>query len=78
MSGRRLEGKNAVISGGAAGVGGAASEIFAGEGAHVAIVDIQEEVGRALAEKFAKTAARRSSSRRMCRRAMRWRPPYRR
>jgi NAD(P)-dependent dehydrogenase (short-subunit alcohol dehydrogenase family) len=48
----RLEGKNAVISGGAAGVGGAASEIFAGEGAHVAIVDIQEEVGRALAERI--------------------------
>ena len=50
MSDRRLEGKNAVISGGAAGVGGAASEIFAAQGAHVAIIDIQEEVGTALAE----------------------------
>ena len=50
MPTRRLEGKNAVISGGAAGVGGAASEIFAREGANVAIVDIQEEVGAALAE----------------------------
>ena len=50
MSNGRLEGKNAVISGGAAGVGGAASEIFAREGAQVAIVDIQEEVGQALAE----------------------------
>ena len=52
MPGRRLEGKNAVISGGAAGVGGAASEIFSGEGAHVAIIDIQEEVGAALADKI--------------------------
>ena len=49
MSDRRLEGKNAVISGGAAGVGGAASKIFAAQGAHVAIIDIQEEVGTALA-----------------------------
>jgi NAD(P)-dependent dehydrogenase (short-subunit alcohol dehydrogenase family) len=49
MAGGRLDGKNAVISGGAAGVGGAASEIFAGEGANVAIIDIQEEVGTELA-----------------------------
>jgi len=33
MSEGRLEGKNVVVSGGAAGVGGAASEIFASEGA---------------------------------------------
>jgi len=52
MSGKRLDGLNAVISGGAAGVGGAASEIFAVEGANVAIVDIQEEVGTALADKI--------------------------
>ena len=52
MSGGRLEGKNAVISGGAAGVGGAASEIFSAEGAYVAIVDIQVEVGTALADKI--------------------------
>ncbi len=52
MSGGRLEGKNAVISGGAAGVGGAASKIFSGEGANVAIIDIQEEVGAALAAKI--------------------------
>lgn len=48
----RLEGKNVVISGGAAGAGGAASEIFAREGANVAIVDIQEEAGSALASKI--------------------------
>jgi NAD(P)-dependent dehydrogenase (short-subunit alcohol dehydrogenase family) len=52
MPGLRLEGKHAVVSGGAAGAGGAASEVFAREGAHVLIVDIQEDAGRALAEKI--------------------------
>ena len=52
MSTARLEGQNAIVSGGAAGVGGAASEIFAREGAHVAIVDIQVDAGRELAEKI--------------------------
>jgi NAD(P)-dependent dehydrogenase (short-subunit alcohol dehydrogenase family) len=55
MSEGRLEGKNVVISGGAAGVGGAASKIFASEGAYVAIVDVQEEVGVNLAERINKT-----------------------
>ncbi len=58
MSGGRLESKNAVISGGAAGVGGAASEIFSGEGANVAIIDIQEEVGTALADKICQNDGR--------------------
>ena len=57
MSSKRLEGKNAVISGGAAGVGGAASEIFAAEGANVAIIDIQEDVGMALAEEICRGGA---------------------
>ena len=48
----RLEGKNVVISGGAAGAGGAASEVFAREGGHVAIVDVQEKVGSNLAERI--------------------------
>jgi NAD(P)-dependent dehydrogenase (short-subunit alcohol dehydrogenase family) len=49
MSGR-LEGQNAVVSGGAAGAGGAASDLFAREGAHVAIVDVQEEAGQKRAD----------------------------
>lgn len=52
MSGLRLEGKNAIVSGGAAGAGGAASEIFSREGANVIIVDIQEDAGKALAQKI--------------------------
>ena len=45
MTKGRLEGKNVIVSGGAAGAGGAASEIFAREGAHVAIVDVQKKSG---------------------------------
>ena len=52
MNKGRLEGKNAIVSGGAAGAGGAASEIFAREGAFVAIVDIQEKVGADLANRI--------------------------
>jgi len=52
MSGNRLEGMNVVISGGAAGVGGSASEIFSAEGANIAIVDIQEDAGNTLADKI--------------------------
>ena len=45
MTKGRLEGKNVIVSGGAAGAGGAASEIFAREGGHIAIVDVQEKAG---------------------------------
>lgn len=54
----RLEGQNAIVSGGAAGVGGAASEIFAREGAHVAIVDIQVDAGQELADKICQAGGR--------------------
>jgi len=48
--GERLKGKVAVISGGATGAGGAASRMFAAEGARVAVVDINAEAAHATAQ----------------------------
>ena len=47
MSGR-LAGKITVISGGATGMGGAPSKLFAAEGAKIGVVDRNEEAGRAV------------------------------
>lgn len=44
----RLLGKIALISGGATGMGGASSKLFAAEGAKIGVVDRNEEAGRAL------------------------------
>ena len=45
----RLEGKVAIVSGGATGMGGAASKLFAAEGAKVAIIDRNEAAAAEMA-----------------------------
>jgi NAD(P)-dependent dehydrogenase (short-subunit alcohol dehydrogenase family) len=48
----RLQGKIALISGGATGMGGASSKMFAAEGAKVGVVDRNEEAGRAVVDEI--------------------------
>ena len=49
MSGR-LSGKVALVSGGASGIGAAHARIFAAEGAKVVVGDIQDEMGKGVAD----------------------------
>ncbi len=48
----RLQGKIAVVTGGASGIGLATVERFAAEGARVLVADVQEEAGRAVAQRL--------------------------
>ncbi|MGW2341354.1 SDR family NAD(P)-dependent oxidoreductase [Streptomyces sp. NPDC001661] len=44
-----LQGKTAVVTGGASGIGGAITRLFVARGARVVVVDLQEEAGEAIA-----------------------------
>ncbi|KFK37464.1 hypothetical protein AALP_AA4G260500 [Arabis alpina] len=46
MSGRRLEGKIVIITGGASGIGAESVRLFTEHGAQVVIVDVQDELGQ--------------------------------
>ena len=49
---RRLEGRTAIVTGGASGIGAASVRLFHAEGARVIAADIQDAAGKALAEEL--------------------------
>src|SRR5688572_27635012 len=52
MDGRRLRGQVVWVSGAASGMGEAVAELFAAEGAKVALVDVQSDRGQAVAARI--------------------------
>ena len=55
MSGR-LDGRVAVVTGAASGIGEGTAERFVAEGARVVVADLQEEAGKAVAERLGESA----------------------
>ena len=52
----RLQGKTAIVTGAASGMGSAIAKLFVEEGATVTIADIQDEAGKALADELGSNA----------------------
>jgi NAD(P)-dependent dehydrogenase (short-subunit alcohol dehydrogenase family) len=57
---KRLEGKTAIVTGGASGIGAASVRLFAQEGARVLVADMQRERGEKLAAELGPAAAFRA------------------
>jgi NAD(P)-dependent dehydrogenase (short-subunit alcohol dehydrogenase family) len=57
MANRELDGKVAIVTGGAGGIGRATAEALAAEGARVVIGDVDTDGGRAVAESIGEAAA---------------------
>ncbi|WP_306316936.1 MULTISPECIES: SDR family NAD(P)-dependent oxidoreductase [unclassified Streptomyces] len=57
MSFPTLQGKTALVTGGASGIGGAVTRLFVERGARVVVVDLQEEAGEAIAEELGAAVA---------------------
>ncbi|XP_019187238.1 PREDICTED: secoisolariciresinol dehydrogenase-like [Ipomoea nil] len=53
---KRLEGKVAIITGGASGFGESTARLFVGNGAQVVVGDVQDELGQALCQSLGKNA----------------------
>ena len=51
--GQRLQGKVAIVTGGASGIGAETARVFATHGASVVLCDVQDDLGRAVAQEIA-------------------------